>query len=60
MNRRLVRHAWVLVLVVGIALFLLDERTMVDTDNPNFVPSAIPLTEQGKPDRAAILAQASS
>jgi RsiW-degrading membrane proteinase PrsW (M82 family) len=41
MNRRLVRHAWVLVLVVGIALFLLDERTMVDTDNPNFVPSAI-------------------
>jgi protease PrsW len=40
-NRRLVRCAWALVLVVGIALFLLDERTMVDTDNPNFVPSAI-------------------
>jgi protease PrsW len=38
---RWARHAWVLVLVVGIALFVLDERTMVATENPNFVPSAI-------------------
>lgn len=37
----LVRHAWILVLVVGTALFVLDERTMVATQNPNFVPSAI-------------------
>lgn len=35
------RHAWLAVLVVGVALFVLDERTMVTTDNPNFVPSAI-------------------
>jgi protease PrsW len=35
------RHAWVLVLVLGVALFVLDERTMVATQNPNFVPSAI-------------------
>jgi protease PrsW len=41
MSTRWVRHAWLLVLVVGIALFVLDERTMVATDNPNFVPSAI-------------------
>jgi protease PrsW len=40
-NPRLLRHAWLLVLVVGIALFILDERTMVRTENPNFVPSAI-------------------
>lgn len=35
------RHAWVVVLVVGGALFLLQERTLVATDNPNLVPSAI-------------------
>ncbi len=40
-TRRAARHAWLLVLVVGIALFVLDERTMVATENPNFVPSAI-------------------
>src|ERR1700761_3820895 len=40
-KNRLLRHAWLLVLAVGIALFVLDERTMVATDNPNFVPSAI-------------------
>ncbi|WP_312030372.1 PrsW family intramembrane metalloprotease [Actinomycetospora sp. TBRC 11914] len=38
---RLLRHAWLLVLVIGVALFVLDERTMVATRNPNFVPSAI-------------------
>jgi RsiW-degrading membrane proteinase PrsW (M82 family) len=41
MGPRLIRHAWLLVLVVGVALFLLDERTMIRTENPNFVPSAI-------------------
>ena len=35
------RHAWLVVLVVGVALFLAVERTMVATQNPNFVPSAI-------------------
>jgi protease PrsW len=35
------RHAWLAVLVVGVALFLAVERTLVATQNPNFVPSAI-------------------
>ena len=35
------RHAWIAVLVVGIALFIAIERTLVATQNPNFVPSAI-------------------
>ncbi|HEY0811957.1 MAG TPA: PrsW family glutamic-type intramembrane protease [Pseudonocardia sp.] len=35
------RHAWILVLVVGTALFIAVERTLVATGNPNFVPSAI-------------------
>ncbi|TCK21127.1 PrsW family intramembrane metalloprotease [Pseudonocardia endophytica] len=35
------RHGWILVLVVGVALFLVVERTLVATQNPNFVPSAI-------------------
>jgi RsiW-degrading membrane proteinase PrsW (M82 family) len=35
------RHAWIVVLVVGVALFLAVERTLVATQNPNFVPSAI-------------------
>jgi RsiW-degrading membrane proteinase PrsW (M82 family) len=35
------RHAWVVVLVVGAALFLVEERTLVATNNPNLVPSAI-------------------
>ena len=35
------RHAWIAVLVVGVALFLAVERTLVATQNPNFVPSAI-------------------
>jgi RsiW-degrading membrane proteinase PrsW (M82 family) len=33
------RHAWIAVLVVGVALFLAVERTLVATQNPNFVPS---------------------
>ncbi len=35
------RHAWIAVLVVGTALFIAVERTLVATRNPNFVPSAI-------------------
>ncbi|MEU2348458.1 PrsW family glutamic-type intramembrane protease [Modestobacter sp. NPDC049651] len=35
------RHAWLAVLVVGAGLFVAVERTLVSTDNPNFVPSAI-------------------
>ena len=35
------RHTWIAVLVVGVALFLAVERTLVATQNPNFVPSAI-------------------
>ena len=35
------RHAWAAVLVVGGALFLAQERTLVATQNPNLVPSAI-------------------
>jgi protease PrsW len=35
------RHAWIVVLLVGAALFVAVERTLVVTENPNFVPSAI-------------------
>jgi RsiW-degrading membrane proteinase PrsW (M82 family) len=35
------RHGWVAVLVVGAALFIAEERTLVATQNPNLVPSAI-------------------
>lgn len=35
------RHAWVAVLAVGVALFLAVERTLVATQNPNLVPTAI-------------------
>ncbi|GAA4717843.1 PrsW family intramembrane metalloprotease [Phytohabitans rumicis] len=35
------RWAWVLVLVVGVVLYVLVLRTMVDTKNPNFVPATI-------------------
>ena len=35
------RHAWLAVLVVGTALFIAEERTLVATQNPNLVPSAI-------------------
>jgi RsiW-degrading membrane proteinase PrsW (M82 family) len=35
------RHAWLAVLVVGAALFVADERTLIATRNPNLVPSAI-------------------
>jgi RsiW-degrading membrane proteinase PrsW (M82 family) len=38
---RLHRHAWLLVLAVGAALFVGVERTMVGTNNPNYVPTAI-------------------
>jgi RsiW-degrading membrane proteinase PrsW (M82 family) len=38
---RLRRHAWLLVLVTGVALFVGVERTMVATNNPNYVPTAI-------------------
>jgi protease PrsW len=35
------RHSWLAVLVVGTALFIAEERTLVATQNPNLVPSAI-------------------
>jgi RsiW-degrading membrane proteinase PrsW (M82 family) len=35
------RHGWLVVLVVGAALFLVEERTLVATQNPNLVPSAM-------------------
>jgi protease PrsW len=35
------RFTWLAVLVVGAALFVAVERTLVATQNPNFVPSAI-------------------
>jgi len=35
------RYAWLAVLLVGAALFLAEERTLVATRNPNLVPSAI-------------------
>jgi RsiW-degrading membrane proteinase PrsW (M82 family) len=35
------RHIWLAVLLVGAALFLAEERTLVATRNPNLVPSAI-------------------
>lgn len=35
------RYTWVAVLLVGAALFLAEERTLVATRNPNLVPSAI-------------------
>ena len=35
------RHAWLGVLLAGTALFIAEERTLVATQNPNLVPSAI-------------------
>jgi RsiW-degrading membrane proteinase PrsW (M82 family) len=35
------RHSWLTVLVAGTALFLVEERTLVATQNPNLVPSVI-------------------
>jgi RsiW-degrading membrane proteinase PrsW (M82 family) len=35
------RHSWLAVLVVGTALFVVEERTLVGTQNPNLVPSVI-------------------
>lgn len=35
------RHGWIAVLVLGAALFVAVERTLVATQNPDFVPSAI-------------------
>ena len=35
------RHGWIAVLAVGTVLFVVVERTLVATQNPNFVPSAI-------------------
>src|SRR4051794_1230654 len=41
MDRRGTRHAWLVVLLVGVALFAIAERTMISTGNPNFLPSVI-------------------
>ena len=38
---RVARWMWIIVLVVGIVLFELVRRTVVDTLNPNFLPSLI-------------------
>lgn len=35
------RHAWALVLALGVVLFLADQQAMVQTRNPNFIPSVI-------------------
>lgn len=35
------RHGWVVVLAAGVVLFVVVERTLVATGNPNFVPSAL-------------------
>src|SRR3712207_6059986 len=35
------RHAWLAVLVVGVALFVVEITVLVTTGNPNFVPTAI-------------------
>jgi protease PrsW len=35
------RFDWVVVLVVGVALFELVRRTLIETQNPNFIPSLI-------------------
>jgi RsiW-degrading membrane proteinase PrsW (M82 family) len=41
MNEAYRRWAWVAVLVVGLILYIAVLRTMVDTRNPNFVPTTI-------------------
>ena len=38
---RLRKVSWLLVLVVGGVLFELVRRTLVDTQNPNFVPTLL-------------------
>jgi RsiW-degrading membrane proteinase PrsW (M82 family) len=50
------RWAWLVVLVVGAALYVIVLRTLVDTQNPNFVPSLILLGSAVVP--ASVLAYA--
>jgi RsiW-degrading membrane proteinase PrsW (M82 family) len=38
---RAARHGWLFVLAVGGIFFVADERTLVSTQNPNFLPSVI-------------------
>lgn len=40
---RAARHGWLLVLALGVLFFFVDERTMVSTENLNFLPSVIVL-----------------
>lgn len=40
-GQRHARHAWLPVLVVGVALFVLTERTLTGTHNVNLVPSVL-------------------
>lgn len=42
-------YAWALTLVLGSALFFIDERTMLDTHNPHFLPSVILLGSAAVP-----------
>ena len=43
------RHAWLGVLVVGTALFIAEERTLVATQNPNLVPVGDPARGELRP-----------
>ena len=35
------RHAWAGALVLGLVLFFVDQQALVDTADPNFLPSVI-------------------
>lgn len=53
---RLARWSWLVVLVVGIVAYLLVLRTLVATDNPNFVPSLILLGSMVVPSTVLVYA----
>ncbi len=40
-DNHLRRHAWIGALALGSVLFFVDERTLIATSNPNFLPSVI-------------------
>lgn len=43
------RHGWLFILAIGVGLFFADERTMMSTQNPNFLPSVILLGSAAVP-----------
>jgi RsiW-degrading membrane proteinase PrsW (M82 family) len=57
-SRRWARWAWLGVLIVGAGLYLLVLQTLVDTQNPNFVPSLILLGATVVPAAFLTFAQA--